>query len=62
VTPPYGSDYGHLSANQVGRKRRQSIVLKIGPTKFDRQISTFDIAVFVQALRKRIGHIFCFAR
>src|SRR5262249_10168826 len=62
VNPPYGSDYGHLSANEVGREHRQSIVLKVRPTKFDRQISTFDIAIFVQALGERIGHIFCLAR
>src|SRR5262249_36528806 len=62
VNPPHSSDYGYLSANQVGRKLRQSIVLKVRPTKFDRQISTFDIAIFLQALRERIGHIFRFAR
>ena len=59
---PHSSDYGYLSANQVGRKLRQSIVLKVRPTKFDRQISTFDIAIFLQALRERIGYIFRFAR
>jgi hypothetical protein len=42
-------DYGHLSANEVGRQRRQPIVMTLRPAVFDRDILVFDVADFVQA-------------
>ena len=48
-------DHGHLTADQIGRQRRQSIVLALGPAVFDRDVLALDIAGFVQALPER-GH------
>ena len=44
-------DHGHLAANQIGRQRRQPIVLTFRPAVFDRYIAALDIAGFIQALR-----------
>ena len=49
---PVCGDHGHLSANQISRQRRQSIVLPLGPAVFDRHVSALDIAGFVQTLAK----------
>ena len=38
-------DHGHLTADQIGGQRRQSIVLTLRPTIFDRHVLAFDIAV-----------------
>src|SRR5262245_37377649 len=57
-----GSDHFNLPSNQVGRERRQSIVLKLCPAVFDREISPFDKAAFVQASDERIRHISRFPR
>src|SRR5262249_26121251 len=57
-----GSDHFNLPPNQVGRERRQSIVLKFCPAVFDREISPFDKAAFVQASDERFRHICRFPR
>ena len=44
-------NHGHLSANQIGRQCRQSIVLVFCPTVFDRHVAAFDIAGFTQPWR-----------
>ena len=44
-----GDDHCHLLANQVGRQRRQSVVLAVRPAIFDRQVSTLDKPGFNQA-------------
>ena len=46
-------DHGHLAADQIGRQRRQSIVLTLRPAVFDRHVLALDIAGFVQALAER---------
>src|SRR6516225_2393907 len=43
-------NHGHLSANQIGRQCRQSIVLVLRPAILDRDVVAFDIANFVQPL------------
>ena len=43
-------NHGHLTANQIGRQCRQSIVLTLRPAIFDRHVAAFDIAGFAQAL------------
>src|SRR5262249_10405757 len=52
----------NLPPNQVGRERRQSIVLKLCPAVFDREISPFDKAAFVQASDERVRNICRFPR
>jgi hypothetical protein len=55
---PCRSDDVDLTPNQIGSKRRQSIVLTLGPAVFDRHILTFDVPGFVEALMEwchRIG-------
>ena len=47
------SNHGHLTANQIGRQCRQSIILAVRPAVFDRDVSALDIAGFAQALAKR---------
>ena len=42
-----------LTANQIRRQRRQSIVLTLGPTKFDRDVLALDVAGLVQTVAKR---------
>ena len=46
-------NHGHLTANQIGRQRRQSIVLVLRPAIFDRHVPALDIAGFAQALAER---------
>ena len=48
-----GDDHAHLTADQIGRQRRQSIVLALRPAIFDRHILALDIAGFFQALAER---------
>ena len=43
---------GHLSANQIGRQCRQSIVLVLRPAVFDRYILTLDVAGSPQPMVK----------
>ncbi len=46
-------NHGDLTANQIGRQCRQSIVLAIRPAKFDRHVVALDIARFAQAFPER---------
>ena len=46
-------NHGHLTTNQIGRQRRQSIVLALRPAIFDRHVPALDIAGFAQALAER---------
>ena len=43
-------DHGHLTTNQIGRKRRQSIILTACPAVLDGYVATLVIAGLVQAL------------
>jgi hypothetical protein len=45
-------DHGHLTANQIGRQGRQSIVLVLGPAVFDRHVPALNITGFIQASAK----------
>src|SRR5262249_15935851 len=40
----------HLSANQLGRQCRQSIILVFGPAVFDRDVLGLDITALLQSL------------
>ena len=42
----------YLPLNQFGRKRGQTVILSVAKAEFDRQISTFDIAVWASPSRK----------
>ena len=42
------NDHGHLAADQIGRHRRQPIVLTFRPAVFDRDVVALDIAGLVQ--------------
>jgi hypothetical protein len=46
-------NHGNLSANQISGHCRQSIVLTVSPTIFDRHIAAVVIAGFAQALAER---------
>ena len=46
-------NHGHLTANQIGRQCRQSIVFALRPAIFDRHVPALDIAGFAQALAER---------
>ena len=50
---PDRDNHGHLTANQIGRQCRQSVVLILRPAIFDRYVLAFDIAGFSQALAER---------
>ena len=41
-------DHGDLATNQVGRQRRQPIVLNLGPTVDDRDVLALDVASLLQ--------------
>src|SRR5262249_42070372 len=45
-------DQEHLSADQIGRQRRQAIVVTFRPTVFNPYIAPFDIAGLAEALAK----------
>src|SRR5262249_37118776 len=45
-------DDGHLTTNQIGCQRRQSVILATRPAILDRHVATFDKAGFLQALAK----------
>src|ERR1700730_5606809 len=47
-----GDDHGDLLADQVSREHRQSIVLPLRPTKFNRHVLTVDVTRFVQTFAK----------
>jgi hypothetical protein len=44
----------HLATDQIGRQRRQSIVLIVGPAIFNGDILPLDIAGFDQTLQKPV--------
>ena len=55
-------DHGDLPANQIGRQRRQSIELIVGPAILDRHVLALDkagllqaLAECAQAIRERVG-------
>ena len=50
-------DHGHLTADQIGRQCRQSIILTLRPAIFDRHILALDIAGFAQALAERVNEV-----
>jgi hypothetical protein len=43
-------NHGYLTTNQIGRQGRQSIVLALRPTVFDRDVPALDVAGLVQTL------------
>ena len=47
-------DHSHRSIHQLGRHRSQTVVIAVGPTKFDRDVQTFN-AGFREALAE-CGH------
>src|SRR5262249_20704911 len=46
-------NHSNLATNQVGRQRRQLVVLTLCPAIFDRHVLALDIASFFQALAER---------
>jgi hypothetical protein len=52
ATSTAGDDHGDLLAHQVSREHRQSIVLALRPTKFNRHVLTVDITRLVQTFAK----------
>jgi hypothetical protein len=50
-----GCDHVHPTANQIGRQRRQPVVLTIGPAVFDRYSPILDVARLIQAKAERAG-------
>jgi hypothetical protein len=40
----HGGDHLHSTTNQISRKRRQPIILILGPSVFDRDIPALDKA------------------
>ena len=51
----YRGDYRDLPADQIGGQRRQSFVMALRPTVFDRDVATLDKTRLVEALVER-GH------
>jgi hypothetical protein len=45
-------DHGDLTADQIGGKARQSVVLTFGPPVFDRDVLAFDVAYLAEAATK----------
>ena len=46
-------DHGHLTMNQIGRHRRQPIIVVLGPAVFDRHVLTVTVTGFAQPCEKR---------
>jgi hypothetical protein len=46
-------DHRDLPAHQIGRQRRQPIIVTLCPAIFDRHVAAFDEARFAQALAER---------
>jgi hypothetical protein len=46
-------DHGHPAVDQIGRDRRQAIVLALQLMVLDRHVLTFDVAGFVEAFAER---------
>jgi hypothetical protein len=51
---PATHDHGHLPGRQIGRQRRQPIILVLRPSVFDGHILPVDIAGLPQALAERV--------
>ncbi len=45
-------NHGHLATDQIGRHRRQPIVLALRPAIFDRYVAAIDVAGFAQPFEK----------
>jgi len=50
-------DHGHLTANEIGRQRRQPIIMTLRPAVFDRHVPAFNEAGFPQALVETLHEI-----
>jgi hypothetical protein len=50
-------DHGHLAADQIGRKRAQSIVLVFRKVVFDRHVAAFGVAGFTQPTAERLRKV-----
>jgi hypothetical protein len=50
---PKRGNRGHLPANQVGRLRRQLVILTVRPSVFDRNVFALDVAGLFEALAER---------
>src|SRR5262249_26091486 len=48
--------HGHLTMNQIGGHRRQSINSALRPAIFDRHVAAFDVAGFLQGLTECSRH------
>ena len=50
------NDHGHLTANEIGRECRESIVLTLRPSIFNHNILPLDDTRFSQASAERSNH------
>src|SRR5262245_12315351 len=50
-------DHRYLAADQIGRKRRQSIILAFRKVEFDRHVAAFHVAGLTQATAKRVDKV-----
>jgi YD repeat-containing protein len=50
-----GNDHRYMTTDQIGRERRQSIVLALSPSVFDSHVLALDKAAFLQPLAE-CGH------
>src|SRR4029453_7073732 len=57
VDAAYRGNHCHSTLNEIGREGGQSIVLKIRPAEFDRNVLPFDIAGLSQPLTEGGGEI-----
>jgi hypothetical protein len=56
-SPTGRGDHGHLAFGQIGRKRRQPIILVFRKTILDRHVAAFDVAGFTQATTQRLRKV-----
>jgi len=59
---PERNDHADLPASQIGGQPLQLIVVALRPTIFDRQIQTFGIASFLQAVPERAPTVYVLVR
>src|SRR5262245_35866034 len=52
-----GYDHGDLIAHQIGRQRRQSVVVTFGPAVLDQHVLALNIAGFLQASADRLRNV-----
>jgi hypothetical protein len=52
-----GYDRGYAAADEIGRERRQPIILIFRPTVFNLNVPAHNIAGVLQALEKRNGEV-----